>query len=692
MDAYDPCPCGSGKKFKWCCQPVHVEITKAFKQHSEGQHEAALRIMDAVCTEHSGNPEAWGRKAELLFELDRGPEADSALEKAFAINPRYPFGLYLKGRFRHFEGEIAGALLLFRQAAQAYDPNALGILSHLYALITDCELKLNRPVAARAALELAVKGEPANEEFRKGLDQAFGKEARLPEAAKKDYKLFGPPADAPNERRGAWQVAMQAADIGKLADAAAAFEQLTGAGADDSTAWFNLGLTKAKLGDNAGAVTALERSIQLDKDENRAAESWALAEVLLCGHGLEEQANFVESSLIFPITNPELCGRLLQELQRQRRLIGIQMREQEGIMTGVLVDKPPALTAQHALSQPARLAAYLLVIGNMFRLWNVNRDALHSAASDLRQLGGGALGEPMERKGPAHFEDVLADGLAFPLQCPDEATAKRQMKEYFERYLEETWVHKPLRVLGQSPPAEAARHAAMRKKLLGHILFLQDCARAIGNDYDFDRLRRKLGLLGMPAATTTGPDIQAMSEAEIANIAAETLNEDQLEMAYQTAIKLSAQELAAKFAKTIVTRPTRPDKPDRYPHFNHLIQMALSNGDSDAALEFVDEGEKSDCEHNEGRRRNDYELRRGQVHVKRNDIAQAMETFERLIERAPAELKYRGSAAEAMLAAKQGAQALQFAEGGLKKSREQNNRDSEQYFMELSAAAKKLGT
>ena len=65
--------------------------------------------------------------------------------------------------------------------------------------------------------------------------------------------------------------------------------------------------------------------------------------------------------------------------------------------------------------------------------------------------------------------------------------------------------------------------------------------------------------------------------------------------------------------------------------------------------------------------------------------------FQQLIEEAPTELRYRGSAAEAMLSAKQASKALQFAEGGLKKSREQNNRDSEQYFMELAAAAKKQG-
>ena len=75
--------------------------------------------------------------------------------------------------------------------------------------------------------------------------------------------------------------------------------------------------------------------------------------------------------------------------------------------------------------------------------------------------------------------------------------------------------------------------------------------------------------------------------------------------------------------------------------------------------------------------------------TKRGDIESARDVFERLLERAPGELRYRGTATESMLAAKQAPAALQFAEQGLHKAREKNDRDSEQYFMELIAAARK---
>ncbi len=104
LDLYSPCPCGSGKKFKWCCQPIHVEIDKAFRQEADGQIEAALRTMEQVTIDHPANPEAWGRKAELLYNAGRAEDAENALQKAFDISPNYPFGYLLRGSFRRAEG------------------------------------------------------------------------------------------------------------------------------------------------------------------------------------------------------------------------------------------------------------------------------------------------------------------------------------------------------------------------------------------------------------------------------------------------------------------------------------------------------------------------------------------------------------------------------------------------------------
>src|SRR5260370_25733137 len=100
--------------------------------------------MEEITAEHGGNPEVWGCKAQLLYQMDKVEEAENALQKAFDLNPNYPFGHFLRGRFRLFEGELPGALIQFRKAASLYDPEAKSFLAQIHGLIFECELKLNR--------------------------------------------------------------------------------------------------------------------------------------------------------------------------------------------------------------------------------------------------------------------------------------------------------------------------------------------------------------------------------------------------------------------------------------------------------------------------------------------------------------------------------------------------------------------
>src|SRR5262245_59459097 len=61
LEPYSPCSCGSGKKFKWCCQPIYADINHALELDANGQHDAALKAMEQVTQQHPGNPEARGQ-------------------------------------------------------------------------------------------------------------------------------------------------------------------------------------------------------------------------------------------------------------------------------------------------------------------------------------------------------------------------------------------------------------------------------------------------------------------------------------------------------------------------------------------------------------------------------------------------------------------------------------------------------
>ena len=393
---------------------------------------------------------------------------------------------------------------------------------------------------------------------------------------------------------------------------------------------------RAWLGENRAALEALEHYVRLEPDEGRAASAWALAEVLRFGQGMEDQADYVEHSALFQIRDPQRFFQLLQDWQREHRLAAVQVRQEEGVVSGVVLDSGGLVTAEGAANPYPRLGAYLLVAHDVLRLWSPSSDSLERTRRELQERAGPALSDARLLRGPAHFGDVYAEAVVFPSRVNEEE-AQKLLREHIQGYFEESWIHRPLRSLDNVPPTDAAGHPALRKRLLGVLQFLQECATAGPPPYDFDRLRRKLGLLSPgtaaaePAVTAAPIEIEALSAAQLAGLQPETLSDEQLEQAYRTAQKLDARELASRFAQAMVSRPPRPDHPDRFPWYAYLVQTALAEGNTQSALQYVDEGEKADCEQNEGRRRNDYELRRGQVLAKSGDPEAARDVFDRLI-------------------------------------------------------------
>src|SRR5262249_9423725 len=143
----------------------------------------------------------------------------------------------------------------------------------------------------------------------------------------REYRFLSPPDTLPADRRSAWDQAVARGTTGKLTDAARSFWELTEADPQNYAAWYNLGLARAWLGDNRGAIDAFDRYIGLEPDATRAAETWALGQVLRQAMGLEDIADVVEHSIVFRITEPQRVGPVLQDWQSQRRMEVIEARQ-----------------------------------------------------------------------------------------------------------------------------------------------------------------------------------------------------------------------------------------------------------------------------------------------------------------------------------------------------------------------------
>ncbi len=719
LDPYVSCPCGSGKKFKWCCAAYFAQVEKAFEQERLGQHEAALHTIRDLTKSHPDQPSVWGYYAQFLYNLGQAQpaeadqaryveQAEEALSEALRLNPNFGMAHFLRGMFRQNEGELLGALMLFRKAAETYDPEAHDQLAHVFELIFRLELMLNRPVAARAALERVVHLDPADAEVREQFEALFGSDSRLPECARRKY-AFRPTAKP---------VAADAA-TGRLSDARNAFDTLTQQTPDDPAAWFNLGLVLAWLGEQPKAVEALTKSLDLETDDYRAEEASALSEVLRCGQGMESDANYLEYGYFLPVRDPQPVMAWLQEMARNRRLFGLQANEETGMISGLVMEELPSLLAVGGTTL-AKVVSKLTIGNGLIRVWHPSRDSAARLADEIRTRLGLAVSEPSESATPINFGDVVLESLAYPTQTSDMEKAEEKLRDHTRNYFEEVWAKRPLKSLAGNTPLDAVGSTNLRKRVFGAVKFVADCyeqivpRKKIGEQvvpmqgYDFANLRHKLGLeyksapppdVKVPVeAEAPSQPVQAaprgigeMNAAELAALDVANLSTEQLEQAMRAAVKLDARDLAVAFAQAGVAKPFDPAKPDRYPLYAGAITGAVADGDLARAVQLVEQGERYDAEHNSGNRAVEFGLKKAQLFVKMKDADKAAAAFDQLITAHPDEGKFYTTAAEEMLRLRESKKALDFAERGLEKARSLGNRDLEGHCLELQEAARRAG-
>ncbi len=87
VDPYSLCPCGSGKKFKWCCQKVEAYAERAYRLEGNGQHDAALAVYDEGLSKVPASPWLLLRKAVLLMGQERLDEAKACTAKVLQQEP-----------------------------------------------------------------------------------------------------------------------------------------------------------------------------------------------------------------------------------------------------------------------------------------------------------------------------------------------------------------------------------------------------------------------------------------------------------------------------------------------------------------------------------------------------------------------------------------------------------------------------
>src|SRR6188472_1988 len=86
VDPYAICPCGSGKKLKFCCSDLVGEIEKIHRMIEGEQPRAALRHVEQTLASHPGRASLLDLKTSLELSLGDLDAARETVTKFVATN------------------------------------------------------------------------------------------------------------------------------------------------------------------------------------------------------------------------------------------------------------------------------------------------------------------------------------------------------------------------------------------------------------------------------------------------------------------------------------------------------------------------------------------------------------------------------------------------------------------------------
>jgi protein O-GlcNAc transferase len=261
----DPCPCGSGKKYKKCCgasaekppATEHVNLrSQALAAFRRGSFAESIEYCRKLLQVTPSDFDAYHLMG--LCELQSGHLANAikCLAKAVQLEPRNPFALNNLAYAHHSLGEYAEAERCAR-AALVIDPKLVDAHNNLGQTLAAVGHLDEAMAAYRAATLLA----PENVLFRCNLAGALFLRGE-PETAEREYCRtleIAPQFAAALAGLGAVYLSQK-----RWAESRAMLEKAIVAGSQEAVVFNNLGLALRGLNEFQGARAAFQQALKRD--------------------------------------------------------------------------------------------------------------------------------------------------------------------------------------------------------------------------------------------------------------------------------------------------------------------------------------------------------------------------------------------------------------------------------------------
>lgn len=154
-ESYSPCPCASGKKFKFCCQKIFKDITFAMCAAQDGKLQEALRHIKIAEDKVGRTAEVACREA-ICWSFSDLTKTQLLLAEALQINPHHPRANYICGINAKEVGDFEQAISFYLKAIENYPVEDKFHLNETYNNLGTAYYELKKYCEAKESWEKAL--------------------------------------------------------------------------------------------------------------------------------------------------------------------------------------------------------------------------------------------------------------------------------------------------------------------------------------------------------------------------------------------------------------------------------------------------------------------------------------------------------------------------------------------------------
>lgn len=604
LNPYDLCPCGSGKKLKFCCLNIADEMERISRLMEGHQPRVALQQLELLGRKHPANPWIGTTRALILLELGEATTARDVLRGLLEHQPDHEFAIVLLATavFQAEGLDVAKKSIhrAFQRGAKKFPTMVSGLAATMAAVFA----QRHQVMAAREHLALALRLSPEQrrqELFVQLLE--FDGDDGIPYPLRGSHLL--PTLEGTEEQQKEIKKAQKYAAVGCWSTAADLFLTLSRTMGESAEVWHSAGLCRAWDGDEAGAAEALHQAARLYDDFATAVECETLAQIFdrhttkdvidICTH--EGRVESVSRLLTVLDEHPRLSRVAIPpEMAKDPNspVAGYQILDRPqwagGDFEQLTLEALPKLQAHISIydGDPAQNESPTLFLsGDRGPDLEDARGVIEAATTGLMQWRTDKPQPEVTGSIPAETQP-LRWRWTLPEKTP--ARIRRRLRDLqWQQVLDNAWPNAPQRALGGQSPRDAAADASRKVALTASVYVLDAHCQQQQHELNLYVMLSKFGLVPLPPMEVDERTLlSGQSVMQMHRLPIERLTDAQLNAVVNRALLIHHDRFLFHVLQAALARPACEAELDLPRVHRALVELCARHGRRSEAFHWID--------------------------------------------------------------------------------------------------------